>query len=312
MQEKPAANTLKRRGKRFYLVFSVITAAVIAALSIALTGQWDAMFRMTGLSTLAQETKDASFSLHVLDVGKADAMIVRCGNAVAVIDGGTIDTGNKLAAYLYQMDASEIDFVINTHPDNDHLQGLTRVAEQFAVDKLMIPVLPAELVPDTDEYRAVMEAYTQRSIPVVQVKAGETLWLDQAKIEVLAPAQIHKTINNYSLVLKVTYGQSSFLLMGDAEREEEAELLEAGVDLRADVLKVGHHGSNTSTTQVFLNAVQPSMAVISVGYDRNQLPKAQVLKRLEQSNVKVYCTDLNGSVVFTSDGIQITVLTELE
>lgn len=227
-----------------------------------------------------------------------------------LIDGGAVDGGDTVTTYLKQLGVNQIDLVVNTHPDNDHLLGLKKIGETFTIHQMIMPNLPDKLIPLTDEYASTMEVFENKDVPIVKAEPGEVIWLDQLKIEVLAPLQFYDTMNNNSIVLKLTYGDTTFLMMGDAEKEEEQDLLNSGVDLKADVLKVGHHGSKTSTTQQFLNAVRPSKAVISVGPDRNGLPKSEILQRLVQSNVKTYRTDVAGTVIFMSDGTNITVATE--
>lgn len=311
-EKKSAAEHSRQKVKKRTLIYSLIAVGftLVVVLSFALSGQWNTIFGWVGLGHFSQTAKDAPFSLHVLDVGKADAMVVSCNDKTIVIDGGTTDGGNTLTTYLQQMDVAQIDLVINTHPDNDHLQGLKQVGEHFTVNQMMVPNLPQNLIPSTDEYLSTMEVYQNKNVPIKQAVPNETIWLDELKIEILAPLQFYDTMNNNSVVVKLTYGDTSFLMMGDAEKEEEQDLLNSGVNLQADVIKIGHHGSNTSTTQKFLNAVQPDMAVISVGPDRNELPKSEVLQRLEKSNVKTYRTDISGSIIFMSDGANITVATE--
>ena len=189
-------------------------------------------------------------------------MVVSCQDKTIVIDGGTTDGGDTLTTYLQQMDVSQIDLVINTHPDNDHLQGLKQVGEHFTVNQMIVPDLPQDLLPSTDEYLSTMEVYQEKDVPIKQAVSNETVWLDELKIEFLAPLQFYDTMNNNSVVVKLTYGDTSFLMMGDAEKEEEQDLINSGANLQADVIKIGHHGSKTSTTQEFLNAVQPDMACL--------------------------------------------------
>ena len=134
-------------------------------LSFALAGRWSTIFGWVGLGHFSQTAKDAPFSLHVLDVGKADAMVVSCHDKTIVIDGGTTDGGDTLTTYLQQMDISQIDLVINTHPDNDHLQGLKQVGEHFTVNQMIVPDLPQDLLPSTDEYLSTMEVYQEKDVP---------------------------------------------------------------------------------------------------------------------------------------------------
>ncbi len=300
------------KGKKKLLIYSCLSAGimVLVVISFVLANQWNTIFQWFDLNPFSQTAKNAPFSLHILDVGKADAIVALCNQKTILIDGGAVDGGDKLAAYLKQLNVETIDIVFNTHPDHDHLLGLKQIGEQYKVDKMIIPDLPEQMIPKTDAYRATMEVFENQGVPIEKAVVGETIWIEQLKIELLAPLKSSDMMNNNSIVLKLIYGETSFLMMGDAEKEEEQDLLESGISLQADVLKVGHHGSVTSTTQQFLNAVHPRMAVISVGPDRNNLPKPEVLQRLAKFNVKTYRTDIVGTVIFISNGVDITVATE--
>ncbi|MFR1029416.1 MAG: ComEC/Rec2 family competence protein [Clostridium sp.] len=138
----------------------------------------------------------------------------------------------------------------SAHPDNDHLQGLKQVGEHFTVNQVIVPDLPQDLLPSADEYLSTV-GISGKDVPIKQAVPNETVWLDELKIEFLAPLQFYDTMNNNSVVVKLTYGDTSFLMMGDAEKEEEQDLLNSGANLQADVIKIGHHGSKTSTNEDF-------------------------------------------------------------
>lgn len=283
--------------------------ALVVAVCAFLPGSaqvWKEIRRACGLGTFSDAADGAPFCFQVLDVGKADSLLLECEGEAMLVDGGTPDRGEEVALYLSRRGLDSLRYVANTHPDADHLGGLPEVLESFSVGTYLAPALAA----DTEEYRRTAEVLEKKQIPVVHPESGETFSLGGAQVEVFTPEEGAKNANNQSLILRVSYGDTAFLLMGDAEREEEAALLESGVPLRADVLKVGHHGSETSTGKALLDAVKPSYAAISTAWDNSRLPREPVLRRLKSAGIQAYRTDVCGALLFLSDGKTVRVLTE--
>ncbi len=271
---------------------------------------WHRIFRFCGLGNFSDCADSASFSLHVLNVGKADSILVECSHHCLLVDGGKSESGGDVVSYLRNRKITTLDYMVNTHPDDDHIGGLKTVAEDFKVKHYFCPWLPQKLIPKTPAYLGTQLALRSKKIAEIHPRAGDSFPLGRAFVLVLGPLQPGDSTNNNSIILKITYGSTSFLLTGDAEKPEEQTLLDSGRNLKADVLKVGHHGSSTSTSLDFLRAVQPKYAAISVGSDSNNLPKAEVSKRLSDAGTTVYRTDINGTILFLSDGKHITVHTE--
>ncbi len=270
-------------------------------------GTFKSLSSLLGLEDFSLTAEQYPFAMHVLDVGKADAILLECDGHFMLVDGGTVDQGRPVRQYLTRRGVTQLDYVVNTHPDKDHIGGLATVLEHIPVSHFLTSVLPEGKAPDSKEYQATMETVEKRHIAQQTVSAGDTFPLGPAYVEVLAPITVADDTNNNSIVMRVTFGKTVFLLTGDAEEPEEISLLKSGTDLSADVLKVGHHGSNTSTSQQFLEAVSPSYAAISVGKDSNELPKKKILKRLESAGAAIFRTDLNGTILFGSDGHTIQV-----
>lgn len=248
--------------------------------------------------------------VHVLDVGKADAIVLECEGKFALVDAGTSDCGEDVSRYLTRRGAENLEFAFNSHPDSDHMGGMKEVLDRFDTKIYVTPNLPKKLVPKDEEYQALCSFLEEKQIPVVHPQPGQEYELNSMRIRVLGPLKKGDTTNDNSLVLRVEYGASSVLLTGDAEEEEENDLLKSGENLRADVLKVAHHGSKTSTSKKFLKSVYPQYAVISVKKDKNKLPNKKVLYRLKEEGVQVFRTDADGTVLFLMDGKNITVETE--
>ena len=254
----------------------------------------------------ADSVSDSSeLTVHFIDVGQADSILVQSPKGTAIlIDGGNNDDGTKVVAYLKSQGITHLNAVIATHPHEDHIGGLDTVIKAFPPQAVYMPNATTTTRTFTDFINAVDDSGAKK----IQAKSGVSLGVDGFSGIFLAPySSQYDELNNYSAVLKLTYGSTSFLFTGDAENVSEKEMLKSG-NLQATVLKVGHHGSDSSTTQSFLQAVTPQYAVISVGKDNSYgHPSQTVLKRLAEAHVQVFRTDQSGTVVLSSDGTKISV-----
>lgn len=256
----------------------------------------------------AWQTSRIGFAVHFVDVGQGDGAIVVCDGKTLVIDGGTAENGAKMVEYLQNtLHVSKVDFVIGTHPHADHIGGLPDVIRACKVKKLYSPVDEFE----AKSFEAMKRAADAKKLKITVPQAGQRFSLGSAKVEFLAPLGIYDNVNDLSLVVRITYGQTAFLFTGDAERPSEYDMTDSGEDLSATVLKVGHHGSNTSTSYVFLRQVMPAYAIISCGKDNAYgHPHEEVLSRLDDEGAAVYRTDECGTIVCRSNGAKVTVRTE--
>jgi len=254
--------------------------------------------------TSAQKTL---LEVYFLDVGQGDSEILRFGDKTMLIDAGTNASTSTLLADIKSLGINQFDFVIATHPHEDHIGGLDAVINNFTIGKLYMP----KVVTTTKTYMDVLTAIKNKGYMVTSPIPGSTFYFGDAQCIILAPkSQTYDDVNNYSIVIKITYGTTSFLFTGDAQSISEQEMLTKGFNLKADVLKVGHHGSSSSTSPEFLKTVSPRYGVIEVGSGNDYGHPAQVtLNKLAAANVKVYRTDLNGIIIFKSDGVGLTVTT---
>ena len=291
--------------------FAVLAVcAVFAAVPNGAAPVWNKAFSAFGLGGFSAQADGWPVAVHVLDVGKADSILIECGDRRMLVDGGTADRGKSVVSYLERRGASELEAIVNTHPDEDHVGGLQYVLKRFPAGRYYAPSLPAELVPKDDAYLGTMKALKEKGLSVRTPLPGEGFSLGELKVRVLGPVVPGADTNSNSVVLLLRYKSVRFLLMGDAGQDEEQSLIDSGADLSADVLKVGHHGSATSTGEAFLKAVRPKYAAISVRHDSSDLPKREVLERLGRAGIKTYRTDVDGTVLFLTDGKTIEVRTE--
>lgn len=265
---------------------------------------WHTLYRIVGLGG----PKSDGFTVHFLDVGSADAIILHCGEVTVLVDAGTVDCGTEICRYLRRMGVETLTLAVNTHPDKDHLGGFVQVLREFPPQAYWEPEVPESLIPASEEYSLTRAALEEMEIPVSQVGAGVSLSLGPMALEVLGPVSQSADSNNGSLVMKASYAGRSVLLMGDAEESEEEDILHSGVDMGCDVLKVGHHGSKTSTSAQLLQQARPQYAVISAGSGRP--PNEEVLQRLQENSAEVYRTDTQGSIVLSITEEGLTFYTE--
>ena len=234
-----------------------------------------------------------------LDVGQGDAAVIQCGGQSMLIDGGKPEKSSYIYAWLQQHGLSYLDVIVATHVDADHIGGLAGALNYASVGTAYCPVTTGT----TETFQSFVKYLAQRGKQITVPTAGETFPLGGAQVQILGPLQSAVDSNNSSIVLKVSFGATSFLFTGDAERAEEQDLLNAGVNLQSTVLKVGHHGSDTSTSYPFLRAVAPQYAVISVGAGNSYgHPTEAVLSRLRDAGVTTFRTDMQGEITAVSDG----------
>lgn len=241
-----------------------------------------------------------------LDVGQGDAAVIQCGGQSMLIDGGKPEKSSYIYAWLQQHGLSYLDVIVATHVDADHIGGLSGALNYASVGTAYCPVTTGT----TETFQSFVKYLAQRGKQITVPTAGETFALGRAQVQILGPLHSAEDSNDNSIVLKVSFGATSFLFTGDAERAEEQDLLNAGVNLQSTVLKVGHHGSDTSTSYPFLRTVAPQYAVISVGAGNSYgHPTEAVLSRLRDAGVMTFRTDMQGEITAVSDGQTINFST---
>lgn len=257
---------------------------------------------------------DGNLQIHFIDVGQADSILIKQDNNYMLIDGGNNEDGDMLVKYLKEQGVEKLDYIIATHPHEDHIGGLDDVLNEFDTDLVLMPDKITTTKTFEDFLLAIKnrqdiknkngENVTLKKVPKLEEKYN----LGNASFVIYAPnSSSYDELNNYSIVIKLSFGNNAFLFTGDAEKLSEKEMLDKNYDLKADVLKIGHHGSSTSTSDEFLEAVSPKYAVLSVGEDNSyNLPKKTVMDKFKNNNIPVYRTDEQGAIILNSDGTNIT------
>lgn len=253
-------------------------------------------------------TEGSKLTVSYIDVGQGDATLIQKGNFSMLIDAGKNEKGTTVVEYIKNQGITKLNVLVGTHPDSDHIGGLDDVLKEIPVDTVYLP----EASKETKTYREVEDALRQAEKEAQMPQIGKEYQYDNnVMIRFLGPQRDYSGANDNSLVVQLAYGKNRFLFMGDAEEKSENDILAKNFDLECDVLKVGHHGSYTATSDAFLQESNPVYAVISAGKDNSYgHPHAEVLARLEDEDVQVYRTDTMGTIQAVSDGSQVHLTTE--
>lgn len=251
--------------------------------------------------------------IQYIDVGNADANLIKLPDSrVIMIDAGYNSTAASLVNNLKSQGISRIDYLIATHPHADHIGGIDSLINNFEIGEFYMPEVDDSQLSTSKSYGYVLKAVENNALTINKGKAGMVL-IDEAniKLEFIAPnSSYYESVNSYSIVAKLTYGEKSFLFMGDAETDSEKEILASGFDVSADVLKCGHHGSSTSSSYNFLKACCPTYAIISCSADNNYgHPSKKTLNSLGKIGAQVYITAEVGTVTVRCDETNLYIQT---
>lgn len=292
-------------------VLVLCLGACAAGSGEATSGGDDAQADVSGSATTGHADSDDltdsdRLIVRFIDVGQGDCTLITCGGQSLLVDGGPSYASSKIYSILKRLEISNIDYVVATHPDADHIGGLSGALTASTCGAFFCSTQAS----DTKTFESLLARVERQGLSVQVPAAGDSFALGGATVTFVGPVeQDPESENNNSLVLRVVFGSTSFLLAGDAEEEEEQSLVAAGIDLSADVLKVAHHGSSSSSTRAFLCRVDPTYAVISVGENSYGHPTESTIYRLESVGAQILRTDESGSVIMTSDGASISVAT---
>lgn len=330
MAKKRTKTTLKSRKNVKKLCEAAAFAVLLAILSFALIifvnekfMRWDFIpstadvvhFFGGGEKPYVKPLDDEA-AVYFIDVGQGDCELIRTKECNILIDCGEEENADSVIGFLRYSGVERLDYVIATHPHSDHIGGMYKILESFDVGTVILPKIPKDIAPKTVYNSKMLKAIKKRGINREYSEAGKTYSLDEnTTLEIIAPLyDNYEELNNFSVVARLTHGANTFLFTGDAESLAELDILDNGIDVSADVLKVAHHGSAGANSRVYLEKVRPKIAVIGVGSDNSYgHPHKEVLKRLANVGCdEIYTTAADGNVVIISDGASLRVQTEEE
>ncbi|WP_027640965.1 ComEC/Rec2 family competence protein [Enterocloster clostridioformis] len=283
----------------------ILIISILCAISLLLGGCADSspsLLPDKGSSITAPS--GSGLDVHFIDVGQGDSILAESDGHYMLIDAGENDQAGTVISYLKAEGVTKLDYVIGTHPHSDHIGGLDKVIDTFPVDKVFLP--PVEHT--TKTFEDVLDSIASRGLKITKPKPGDSYDLGNASFTILSPVKDYgKDLNNWSVGIRLTYGDNSFVMCGDAENQAEEDILNSGAVLKADVLKAGHHGSSTSTSNAFLKKVSPSWVVIQCGKGNSYgHPHKETMEKLKKAGCQILRTDEEGTITAFSDGKTIT------
>lgn len=287
---------MARRKKKNYTSFEIVVIIAIAVFSI--------YYNYTKESS--SYVIDANnIEVHFIDVGQADSMLIRCNSEAMLIDAGTNETKYELRDYIKKLKINKFKYVIGTHAHQDHIGGMDEIIKSFNIERFFMP----DVAYNNKSFEEVLDELDKKNINFETPKIGDIYDICDAKFKIIYVGDDSINLNGSSIILKIIHGNNSFLMTGDTIKEIEKTLLNE--DIESTVIKLAHHGSKTSNSYDFLKTVNPKYAIIEVGKDNTyNFPAKTVLNRLDKLNIKVFRTDLDGTIVVESDGNDLTFIKE--
>lgn len=281
-----------KKNKKIYIVLVILLAVAVCILVFC---------GRKGNKGKTKVFSDEMLEVHFIDVGQGDCTLIEVDNEYMLIDTGIPDSQSDLEEYLVSYGIEKFEYVIATHPHQDHIGNMDYIIEEYEIETFMMP----DVTYNTMCYQSMMEALEIGRVNVVNPKQGAVYELGGAQFTIISDSEADygDNINNYSIGIKLTYGETNFVLCGDAEYEAEQDIINSGMDIGADVLKINHHGSGSSSSEAFLEEIDADYAIICVGADNEYgHPREKILNRLQSFDMTVYRTDKEGNIIIRSDG----------
>lgn len=294
----------KKFKKMIYLILVVIVSYLVFE-DDSLIREYISGNSVVNNDNIYSDNIDGDLKVNFIDVGQGDSIFIELPNDKGMlIDAGENSEADKVINYIKNTGYEKIDYVVGTHPHTDHIGGLAKVIDNFDIGKIYMP----KAISSSKTYENLLTTIKDNGLSVKTAKAGVNIINDgDLKVDIIAPVQSYSDLNNNSAVIKLVYKNRSFLFMGDAEVASENDIKES---VLSDVIKVGHHGSDSSSSVEFVNKVGAKYAIISVGENNiYNHPYQEILKRWQENGAKIYRTDLDGDIVIISDGDKINVTT---
>ena len=296
------------------LIYGFVIIAVIVCIILQFSYKglfWNMFGRTVKLNGVIAENEN-NFYVHFIDVGQAECILLKSGEDTVLIDSGEYDDYYTIEGYLDSLGINQIDYFILSHAHNDHMGSMASLLENYRIDNVIMAKIDRELIPTSAIYSGVLKALSEYDGKIIEAVAGDEYAMDSFSFKILGPLREYEKLNDCSVVVMAYYGENRFLFTGDIEGAAETDLSAVyGDGLSADVLKVAHHGSASSTMTAFLKCVQPKVAVILCSKDNPyEHPNDVTLSKLDDFGVEYYTTSMFGTVIIESDGSRYRVFTE--
>lgn len=304
-------NGRKKLVKILAIIILIIIAAALRFDVFDIIPDDDEPGKVTQNQGTKYEPVEGVLTLTMIDVGQADSFLFVQEDEIALIDCGTRSTGDDVVKHLKSIGITKLDYVFGTHPHDDHMGGMYDVITNFEVGKIIMPEVEAGEV-TSNWYMKLMQEIQTGDYNLEYAELGTVYNLGDATMKIIGPiSEADGNLNNYSIVMKVTFGEMDIIMTGDAEKEVEMDILNSGENIDAEILKVGHHGSDTSSLEEFIDAISPEYALISTKLgNKHNHPVKSTMQKLETRDIEVYRTDENGTVVVTITSNDVSFSTE--
>lgn len=303
----------KSIGRSFTPAAFVIAALAAVIIVLAFPELPDSVSR-SAAGKIPAAAIEGGASVCFIDVGQGDCALIQAGDTDILIDSGEYGSYPDVCRVLNLCGVKDLEYVIVSHPHSDHMGCMSRILERYGAKEVIMPEIPDHLKPVSASYVSLMSVIGEKKIPVVYAEPGTTEDLgDAGALDIIAPVAVYDDLNNMSAVVRYRFGGVSFLFCGDIEKEAEQDILASGADVSADVIKVPHHGSGSSSTRAFVQAVSPDYAVFCCGVQNDfGHPHSNIVQLYSALGAQIYRTDINGTVMFVTDGENVEVSCENE
>ena len=300
----------KNKGNKKAQLITIIFFGLIALAGSIFGNDFIQNFHSSKLTTSGSSAVTGTLEVSYLDVGQGDSAYIKVNGYDILVDAGPKSDEDKLLAQLEEKNIDDFEIIIATHPHEDHIGGMKKVFDRYDVESFYMP----SVTHTTKTFENMVNAVANEGIKIQTIKEGMSFDLGEgARIDVYSPIyESYEEFNDYSPIMKLTYGETELIFTGDAEAHAEADVVaKYPNDLKADVLKFGHHGSSTSSTEEFLQSVDPDYGIISCGVDNKYgHPHKETLQKISKYNIQAYRTDTQGQITLISDGKNISIKTE--
>lgn len=310
--ERSKKKKIKRKISFGFFIVILINIFVLAILDK--TEMFTYQDLMIKLRLMDYSSIDADVSVHFIDVGQGDSILIKSKDKNVLIDAGERNKGEEVALYLKENKVEKLDYIIATHPHSDHIGGLPYIIENFQVSEVIVPEIIDEKVPTTQIYYEFLESVSKKGLLLTPARVGDKYDLGSSYFEILSPkGNDYDDLNDYSVVINLNHKNNNFLLCGDAETKVEKEMLNDKLLRDVDVLKAGHHGSSSSSSNDFLEKIMPEYFVVMCGEGNSyNHPSEKTIEKFASYSKNIYRTDINGNIMFLSNGYDLEVYSDLK
>lgn len=300
----------KRKSNSKKSIFIILLLLIVVGVGIAYQKGLFNIDKIKSVFNKKEVSVSEDLEVHFIDVGQGDCSLIVSGDTAILIDTGEKENGETICEYIEKLGIPDIDCMLLTHPHSDHMGAASYVIDNMEIKQIIIPKVTDDMTPTTKFYEKFLKSVQQKGLKITVAQPGLTVPVGEGELEILSPVKDYSDLNNYSAAAELTYGGEKFLFTGDIEKKAEKDIIKEGGFEDIDVLKVAHHGSNSSSCKDFLEIVKPEYAVIMCDGVSYNHPHEEAVERITEYTDKIYRTDMDGNVVFRVDKEGLSVETQ--